>query len=138
MNISLDALVPGLWNIILIVAPFAGQQWYAYTAFCPANIPTKDDIPIFSNDLPAEVIEYGKEHNLLMPFLSANYSTAAKWCEAEPPISYHHVIAKYWKIDVLFYSFTNSAHQWPYLIIATPVYGKISCKAKSYILISII
>ena len=126
MNISLDALIPGLWNIILIMAPFAGFQWFAYTSFCPANIPSNDDKPIFNNDLPEEVITYGKDHSLLMPFLSINDSVAAKWCDAEPPISYHHVVAKYWKIDILFYSFTNSSTEWPYLIIASPVYG-ISC-----------
>ena len=112
------------------MAPFAGCQWYAYTSYCRANIPGEDNHPIFNNDLPEEVITYGKANNLLMPFISINDSVAAEWCQAEPPISYHHVIAKYWKIDVfkvenLFYSFTNSSTQWPYLIIACPVYGRI-------------
>ena len=128
-NISLDALIPGLWNIIIVMAPFAGCQWYAYTSFCRANIASNNDnMAIFNNDLPEEVVNYGKENDLLMPFININNSVAAEWCEAEPPISYHHVVAKYWKIDVfspnnLFYSFTNSSSEWPYLFIAAPVYG---------------
>jgi hypothetical protein len=125
MNISAQALVPGLWNIILVMAPFAACQWYAYTSFCSANIPTNDNQAIFNNDLPEAVVKYGKEHNLLMPFISINNSVAAEWCQSEPPISYHHVVAKYWKIDVPFYSFTKSSTEWPYLIIACPVYGKL-------------
>ena len=125
LNISLDALVPGLWNIILIIAPFAGHQWYAYTAFCPSNIPTGDDRPIFNVDLPEELITYGKELGLLMPFVSKNESVAATWCDAEPPISYPHVVVKYWKSDNFFHSFLNSSTEWAYLIIASPVYGNI-------------
>ena len=124
INILSDALIPGLWNIILTIAPFAGYQWYAYTAFCPSNIPSNDNRPIFNVDLPEEIMKYGEDHNLLRPFVNMNNSIAADWCEAEPPISYHHVVMKYWKIDSLFYSFQNSPTEWPYLIIATPVYGK--------------
>ena len=124
MNISMEALIPGLWNIIIVVAPFAGFQWYAYTSFCRANIPSNDNVAIFNTNLPDEIVTYGKENHLLMPFTSINDSVAAEWCEAEPPISYHHIVAKYWKIDTPFYSLTKSATEWPYLFIALPVYGK--------------
>ena len=131
MNISMEALIPGLWNIIIVVAPFAGCQWYAYTSFCRANIPTNDNVAIFNTNLPEEIVTYGKENDLLMPFTSLNNSVPAEWCQAEPPISYHHVVAKYWNIDTPFYSLNKSATEWPYLFIACPVYGKNNKYSKS-------
>ena len=125
INVTLNALVPGLWNIVLVTAPFGALQWFAHATFCTSET-------FLQHDFPPEVVRYGQDNNLLMPLALSNSS--GKWCDQEPPISYLAVVSKYWKQKDIFHTFFNANHDWPYLIQALPIYALILWQAKSFFL----
>ena len=59
-NITLAAVLPGIWCIVASMAPFAAFQWFGFAAFCKLQ---KHEM----GDFPQKVIDYGQTHNLSMP-----------------------------------------------------------------------
>jgi len=128
LNITLSALLPGLWNIILIVAPFGALQWFGHATFCKSE--GQKDQQFLQHKLPKEISTYGKDNNLLMPYFFSK--KAADWCSSEPPISYPSVVSKYWKFKDFMHTFNHSNEDWPFIIQALPVYGLIIWQMRAF------
>jgi hypothetical protein len=80
MKIGFSALVPGIWCIVASLSPFAAFQWFAFAAFCKLQ---KSELA----EMPLQVLDYGKVHNLTMP----GDDNKPDWCTQDPPIPYFNL-----------------------------------------------
>jgi len=104
-NILGDALIPGLFNIISAMLPFALFQWFCFTNFCR--------ITKYTPEVPGFLHDYGRAN--LLKILGDEPSS---WCKNDPPLSYPYVQSNYWNNGFLAYW---ELKQLPNFALAVPV-----------------
>lgn len=111
-----------LWifnTILLSITPFVLLQTYNYILFCTDRGNT--------TLIPAHVINYGVENNLILP----GSSTKSSWCSDTIPFAYSYIQEKYWNVGFLKY---YEIKQIPNFILAFPIlYIMIRCIIEYFI-----
>lgn len=111
-----------LWifnTILLSVTPFVLLQTYNYIIFCTERANT--------TVIPAHVINYGTENNLIMP----GSSIKSSWCTDTIPIAYSYIQQKYWNVGFLKY---YEIKQIPNFFLALPIiYIMLRCIIEYFI-----
>jgi len=115
-NIVGDAIIPGLFNIIGAVAPFAFFQWFSFTHFCRV---TKK-----GPDIPDYLEGYARSN-----LLKLVGDEPSSWCNNDPPISYSYIQQVYWGNGLFAYW---ELKQLPNFALAVPVLAIVLVSAYNF------
>eukprot|EP00095_Tigriopus_kingsejongensis_P007058 maker-scaffold146_size311726-snap-gene-2.21 protein:Tk07058 transcript:maker-scaffold146_size311726-snap-gene-2.21-mRNA-1 annotation:"gpi mannosyltransferase 2" len=113
-NMATGALMPGVVNIILCLAPFAMFQWYAYQTFCRFSVERLH--------LPAIILQTAQTSNPSAPLVLPGALQDLPWCDHDPPISYPKISWNSWQLPHL--NVLNTA-TFPSSICGAPIIGLI-------------
>lgn len=103
--IILKATATTLPLLGIVCLPFALYQYYAYQVFC--------DSTASAQDLPAHIINYGRQQNYTMPYMDAG-----SWCRDKIPFSYSYIQKHHWDVGFLEY---YQYKQLPNFLLAAPM-----------------
>lgn len=98
-DLALQAIIPGIANIILCFAPMVAFQWYAFTTFC--------DVKREAIHFPTTIIKVAKNQGFVLP----GNLDQLPWCQNDPPLSYPWLRPEHWGLGFLTYRETKQLWQ---------------------------
>nr|CAH8850077.1 unnamed protein product [Trichobilharzia regenti] len=102
--------------LCLCALPFLIYQFYGYLLYC---VHEKPFYAIFPSEIPMSLLNFGIDHDYIMPSNYRNMSTSniPAWCSFIPPFSYTYIQEK-WDVGLWKY---YQLRQIPNFILAMPV-----------------
>ncbi|TRY77452.1 hypothetical protein TCAL_08012 [Tigriopus californicus] len=111
-DLAMQAIIPGIANIILCFAPMVAFQWYAFTTFCDAK---REEI-----HFPAALKNVARNQGYVFP----GNLKELPWCQHDPPLSYPWLRPEHWGLGFLTYWEWETKQLWQ-AALAAPALGLI-------------